>query len=160
MLTNIKVYENMLPDDERRFYPSYIPVLSWEPLRTNFIIPESPEEIKKGVVSLASFEKDDMIAQLTGFVLPFQNLHSLEHSEGIYYCDEFFAGYLIHSCNPSAYLRMSDFTLHALRNIPAFTAITIDYEATETKLHQPFNCKCFSDNCRGFIEGNRKEETK
>ena len=55
---------------------------------------------------------------------------------------------------------MSDFTLHALRNIPAFTAITIDYEATETKLHQPFNCKCFSDNCRGFIEGNRKEETK
>ena len=48
MRHNIKIYEEMNNDDPKRFYPKDFPVVVNEPLKTNFTILESPEDIKKG----------------------------------------------------------------------------------------------------------------
>ena len=154
-IINATMYEDLEWDSPDRFYPSYIPVLKHEPLKRHFIILESPEPINKGVVSKISFNTGDLVAQCTGFVLKFQTLHSLQHTNGIYYCDEFFAGYLLHSCDPNCRLDMNDFTLHAIKDIRPFDKVTIDYEATEDHLYNTFNCNCGSANCKGLIEGKR-----
>lgn len=159
MRHNIKIYEDMNTDDPRRFYPEYFPISLNEPLKTNFVILESPEEIRKGLMSLVSFEEGDLIAQCVGVALNFQTLHSLERTAGQYLHDPFWAGYIIHSCSPNSYLNMKDFTLHALKKISSFSLITIDYEITEKNLYQGFTCTCGSPNCKGWIEGREYRES-
>ena len=153
MRHNIKKYEEMNPDNKERFYPSYFPVMINEPLNTNFTILESPEEVRKGLVTLVSFEPEDLIAQCAGIKLNFQTLHTLQQSEKSFLHDPFFAGFLLHSCDPNARLDMSDFTLHAIKPIRWFQLITIDYDYTEANLYQGFTCACGSSNCRGWIAG-------
>ena len=153
MVISMKTYASMVPDDPRRFYPPFVPVLPYEPLKTCFEIIESPEDIQRGVISKVTFNECDLIANLTGFVLYEQTLHSLQVREGLYYADEFFAGYLIHSCEPNAKLIMDPFSLEAISAIKPFTLITIDYCATEKDLFQKFQCKCGSPKCRGWISG-------
>jgi hypothetical protein len=153
MIVNLKIYEDLLQNDSRRFYPEHIPIITYEPLKTNFVILESPEDIRKGVLSLVSFKEEDLIAQCTGVVLNFQNLYTLQHDKGIYYYDPFFAGYLLHSCDPNAYLDMTSFSLYAIKKINPFSLITVDYEKTEDVLYNSFNCICGSDHCRGWIAG-------
>lgn len=150
---NIKVYEELCVDDPRRFYPHYVPVITFEPLRTHFAILESPEEIRKGVISLSTFEEGSLIAQLTGTVLSFQTLHTLQYSKSLYFEDVFFSGYLLHSCNPNAKFDMSNFSLHAIKKIRPFEKITVDYEATEDVLYNKFECDCGYEKCRKIIEG-------
>lgn len=153
MKINLNIYEELSVDDKRRFYPEYFPVMMNEPLRSNFIILQSPEDIHKGLLSLVTFDKEDLIVQCAGTSLFFQTLHSLQYKEGMYLHDPFFAGYLLHSCDPNAELNMRDFTLHAIKPIKHFELITIDYEKTEAQLYQGFNCQCGSFNCKGWIEG-------
>lgn len=162
MKIDLNIYERLNPDSKERFYPEYFPILKNEPLRSNFVILESPEEIRKGLLSLVSFEPEDLIAQCIGAVTPVQTLHSLQYTDGVYYHDPFFAGYLLHSCDPNAQLRMRDFTLHAIKHIEPFEKITIDYEATEALLYQGFNCSCKTSKCKGWIEGYiyRKNQTE
>lgn len=162
MRHNIKIYEEMNTDDSRRFYPINFPVTTNEPLRTNFVILESPEDIKKGLISLVSFDPEDLIAQCMGVTRTIQTLYSLQYKEGLYFHDEHFAGYLLHSCDPNAKLDMSDFTLHALKRIKPFDMITIDYESTEAELYQGFTCNCGSTYCKGWIQGYtyRRANTK
>jgi len=143
----------MFTNDSRRFYPETHPVVVHEPLKTNFIILESPEDIRKGLLSLVSFEKEDLIAQCIGIALPYQTLHTLQFSETIFYHDPFFAGYLLHSCDPNSELKMLDFTLHAIKDIKPFELITINYNHTEKSLYQGFNCLCGSPNCQKWISG-------
>jgi len=129
-----------------------------EPLRKNFAILESPEEVRKGIVSLITFEPEDTVANLTGFVLDFQTLHTLQKSPGEYICDNFFSGYLLHSCDPNCELSFEHYSLVAVKKIKWFDILTIDYEKTEDKLYQTFDCKCGSPNCRGWIAGKMVEK--
>lgn len=154
-MRNIQIYENLDSNSDMRFYPSYIPIICFEPLKIHFSILESPEEIRKGIVSLISIPKDQLVAKLTGFVLDFQTLHSLQYKEGVYYADEFFAGYLLHSCDPNCKLNMEDFSLHAIKDIRPFDKITIDYEETEDYLYNTFDCNCGSSVCKGKIMGSK-----
>lgn len=157
MKHNIKLYEDMDTTDPIRFYPSNYPIVTFEPLRTNFAILESPEDIRKGLISLVSFEEEDLIAQCLGISLPTQTLYTLQHTEGLYLHDPYFCGYLLHSCEPNAKLDMVDFKLYAVKRIRPFDKITIDYEATEATLHQAFTCDCGEMSCRGWIEGYKNK---
>lgn len=167
MAINLEIYDNMALDDERRFYPSHIPIQPMEPLKIHFSLLESPEEIRKGIVSLVTFNPGDFIAQLTGTSLIFQTLYTLQREEGFYLHDPFFGGFISHNCDPVAYLRMSDFTLHALKKIIPFTPLNINYNSTEKYLYQEFLCACNSMDkegnslCQGWISGyGEKEESK
>ncbi len=157
-MISLKLYEEMAVDDERRFYPNSAPVIPLEPLKTNFQILESPEDIKKGVISLVTFNPEDIIAVLTGYILNFQNLHTLQKAPGEFISDTFFSGYLLHSCEPNCQLSFEPYSLMAVKKIKPFDLLTIDYEKTEDKLHQTFDCKCGSPNCRGWIAGKKVEK--
>jgi hypothetical protein len=154
-MINLKHYENLQLDDPIRFYPISCPIIEYEPLRSCFTILESPEDIRKGIVSLISFREGDLVANLTGFILPFQNLHTLQKAEGEFLSDEFFSGYLLHSCEPNAELRFDPYSIHAIKPIKAFDSILIDYEKTENVLAQSFTCKCGAPSCRGWIAGKK-----
>jgi len=154
MRINLKVYEDMSVDDPSRFYPSCFPVMQNEPLKTHFIVLESLEDIRKGLLSLSSFDSGDLIAQCAGISLNFQTLYSLQKTPTEFLHDPFFSGYLLHSCDPNAELNMDDFTLLAIKPIKCFELITIDYEKTEDKLYQGFTCLCGNSNCKGWIEGS------
>lgn len=155
MIINLKMYENLQMDDPRRFYPNTCPVLEYEPLRAYFSILESPEDIRKGIVSLVTFNEEDLIANLSGFLLNFQTLHSLQEAEGKYIHDTFFSGFLLHSCDPNAELHFNPYSLHAIKKIKPFELVSIDYEKTEDYLYQAFDCKCGSPNCRRWISGKK-----
>lgn len=136
-----------------RFYPDAFPVMDHEPLKHYFQLLSSPEEIGKAIITLITFQKDDLVAQCSGIMLPFQTLHSLQHEETLFFHDDWYAGFLLHSCEPNCKLDMNDFTLHAVRDIKVYELLTVDYNATEKKLYQGFNCLCGSANCKGWIGG-------
>jgi SET domain-containing protein len=63
--------------------------------------------------------------------------------------------YLNHSCEPSSYVKPTEFTLRALRDIAPGEEITFNYLTTEFEMAVPFNCTCDSPNCFGFIQGRK-----
>ena len=156
-MINLKLYEDMAVDDERRFYSSEIPVQSYEPLRNNFSILDFPGDIGKGIISLISFEKDDLIANLSGVVLVHQALHTLQISEYQYVLDSF-AGFLTHSCSPNTELRFNPYSLYAVKKIEPATLLTLDYEKSEDYLTREFYCSCKSPNCKKYIVGKKARE--
>lgn len=136
---SIKDYETLSKTDTNRFYPQDFPVVDFEPLKTHFQLLSSPEDIGKAIITLVSFQKEDLVAKCLGVTLPYQTLHSLQYKKGMYFHDDWFAGFLLHSCDPNCMLDMETFSLIALRDIKAFELLTIDYEKTEEELHQGFN---------------------
>lgn len=60
------------------------------------------------------------------------------------------AKYVNHSCDPNVIER--DRVAYALRNISKGQEITIDYDRI-AYLEKPFECRCGSKNCRGFVQG-------
>jgi SET domain-containing protein len=61
--------------------------------------------------------------------------------------------YLNHSCEPTGYINPSELTFRALRDIAAGEEITFNYLTTESEMDVPFNCRCGSPSCFGFIRG-------
>ena len=62
--------------------------------------------------------------------------------------------FLNHSCEPAGYFRGRE--LVALRDLPAWTQVTFDYDTTEYELAEPFLCECGSPSCRGeLVQGFR-----
>ncbi len=58
--------------------------------------------------------------------------------------------YINHSCEPNVEER--DRIGYTLRNISKGEEITIDYDKI-AYLEKPFECRCGSKNCRGFVQG-------
>lgn len=128
--------------------------MNYEPLQDNFMIVSSPEEIGSAVITKIHFEVDDLIAQCAGITLPIQTLRTLQlPNEIMFIHDEWFAGFLLHSCDPNCKLDMNTFQLIAIKKIKVYDVLTIDYEDTEKQLYQAFNCLCGSPSCRKWIEG-------
>jgi hypothetical protein len=55
--------------------------------------------------------------------------------------------FLDHSCDPAASFRGRE--LVALRDLPAWSLVTFDYNTTEYELAEPFHCECGSPSCQG-----------
>jgi hypothetical protein len=65
-------------------------------------------------------------------------------------------GEINHSCHPSAFVDSSDPSrpcIRACQPIPKESEITIDYCASEDEMAEPFECRCKSEGCYGFIRG-------
>ena len=63
--------------------------------------------------------------------------------------------YLNHSCEPNGYIDATELICRALRDIAAGEEITFNYLTTESEMDVPFNCRCGSANCFGFIQGRK-----
>jgi|SRR5215217_5605323 len=61
--------------------------------------------------------------------------------------------YVNHSCDPNSYVNAGDLCFSALTNIREGEEITFNYLTTEYELATPFQCRCGSTTCFGFIRG-------
>ncbi len=67
------------------------------------------------------------------------------------YCDDA-ARYTNHSCNPTATLDFTTYTLKANKDIKEGSEITFNYLTTEWIMNSPFECNC-NESCMKNIKG-------
>ena len=94
-----------------------------------------------------------ILDRFAGEIGPQVSQHSLQVRNGQHISNTRFIGYLSHGCDPNSRLDMAGFELVALRPIAADERVTIDYAATEDRLHIQFACSCGAPDCRGWITG-------
>lgn len=110
-----------------------------------------------GVYTKKAIKRGDLVARITGNIVPKVNQHTLQMTPTTHMHDMYFTGFLLHSCSPNIYLDMTEFEVWALRDMDAGQALTMDYATTEDVLFKQFPCLCNTPNCRHWITG-RKEE--
>lgn len=113
-----------------------------------------------GVLALRSFEAGELIAVISGEIIPEILQHTLQISEGKHLLDLYFTGYLLHSCSPNISVDMENMTVTALEDIPANSFLYMDYAQTEEVLYKQFQCGCGTEACRGWITGSRETATR
>ncbi|MDA0281556.1 MAG: SET domain-containing protein-lysine N-methyltransferase [Proteobacteria bacterium] len=135
-------------------YPKKYGVNPLFPQATDFNVITKDVSTGYGVLARRSFEAGELIAVITGEVVPDILQHTLQICEGKHLLDQYFTGYLLHACSPNISVDMHSMTVTALKNIPANTFLTMDYAQTEEVLYKQFPCSCGSENCRGWITGS------
>jgi hypothetical protein len=108
------------------------------------------------VYTRKTFERGQLIARITGNIVPRLRQHTLQITPTTHLHDPYFTGFLLHSCAPNVFLDMQEFEVWALRDIEEGQALTMDYASTEDVLYRQFPCLCGTPNCRYWITG-RKE---
>jgi hypothetical protein len=117
----------------------------------------------KGVFATADISSGSVIFQLRGTISPRPSKYTIEIDEERHlgapaivkakdkldYCWK----YLNHSCEPNGFINVNDLTFVALTGIAAGEEITFNYLTTESAMDVPFNCRCGSKSCFGFIQG-------
>lgn len=111
------------------------------------------DELGLGVELLKAVTLGTVLDIFAGDISAQITQHSLQVSPGRHISGTRFVGYLSHGCEPNCRLDMDSFELVALRNIDAGELLTIDYAATEDRLHVQFPCHCGAKSCRNWIAG-------
>ncbi len=127
------------------------------PQKKDFTVSRLETGVGTGVYSKKNIKRGELVARITGNIVPQISQHTLQITPTTHLYDPYFTGYLLHSCSPNIYLDMTEFEIWALRNIAAGQALTMDYASTEDILFKQFPCLCGTPNCRFWITG-RKEE--
>jgi len=127
------------------------------PREEDFIVSRREDGKGAGVYTRRDIRRGELVARITGNIVPNISQHTLQITPTTHLYDPFFTGFLLHSCSPNIYLDMTEFEIWALRDIEAGQALTMDYASTEDILFKQFPCLCGTPNCRFWITG-RKEE--
>lgn len=127
------------------------------PLKDDFTVCRRETGKGFGVYSKKDIKRGELVARITGNIVPNISQHTLQITPTTHMYDPYFTGYLLHSCSPNIYLDMTEFEIWALRDIEAGGPLTMDYASTEDILFKQFPCLCDSPDCRIWITG-RKEE--
>ena len=135
-------------------YPESFGVNPLFPQATNFKVTTKDTSTGYGVLALRSFETGELVAAITGEIVPDIMQHTLQISKGKHLLDLYFTGYLLHSCSPNISVDMRNMTVSALQHIPAYSFLYMDYAQTEEVLYKQFHCSCGSEVCRGWITGS------
>ncbi|MBK6390955.1 MAG: SET domain-containing protein [Saprospiraceae bacterium] len=67
--------------------------------------------------------------------------------------DPEFLASINHSCDPNVFFDVDHWVLRCVRDIKAGEQMTYFYPSTEWHMIQPFDCRCGSHNCLGYIQG-------
>lgn len=137
-----------------RFYPDFYPSFPDEPLRDRFQIVTTDNE-GEGIISLASFRKDETVFRFAGIMLDDITLYTLQLRTGRHLHDPFFMGKVLHSCEPNMICDIDARAFYAVRDIKPGEFLTMDYETTEDVLYRPFECHCGSESCKKYIVGRQ-----
>ena len=137
-------------------YPHKLDSKGNYPLKTDFSVNRYEQEKGYGVYTLRQYERGNLVARFTGSTISEIIQHSLQLSSGQHILDSYFAGFLLHSCDPNIVLDMNDLTIWAIKDIEKGDALTMDYASTEDYLFKQFKCLCGSDNCRQWVTGRRE----
>ena len=106
--------------------------------------------------AVRAIDRGNLMARVSGHIVAFRRLHTLQLSTGSHLFDPYFTGLLLHSCDPNVRLDMGSFEVWALRNIQAGELLTMDYATTEDILMRQFECHCGAPNCRHWITGAKE----
>jgi uncharacterized protein len=136
-------------------FPGLDPAAGY-PTRAAFEVVNTHDPRGSGLRCLHRFWRGEMLARITGVLLTRRQLHTLQINPRLHLYDPHFAGMLLHSCEPNAFLDMNELVLWCLEDISPATLITIDYASTEDVLSRQFSCQCGTKSCRAWITG-RKE---
>ncbi len=109
-----------------------------------------------GVRARRAFARGRRLARVSGQVIAFCRLHTLQINTHTHLYDPHFCGLLLHACDPNVRLDMAAFELWSLRDIAAGEILTMDYASTEDVLMRQFECQCGSPNCRRWITGAKE----
>ena|SRR3989344_8225003 len=115
---------------------------------------------EKGLFTRRAFKKDNTVLKLEGTITPTPTQHSIEVGEGEHITDKDVGCYLNHSCEPNTEIERREREVRARRDIAQGEELTFDYNANETEMAYPFECKCGSPNCQGLIGGWKKKVVK
>lgn len=130
------------------------------PRHNEFEIAEREEGKGKAVYTMKSHRRGELIAQFTGYVLPYYTQHTLQISPTTHLLDSHFIGFLAHSCSPNIFLDMQACEMWAVDDISVHSALTMDYASTEDVLFRQFPCLCGSSNCRHWVTGRKEKVNK
>ena len=110
----------------------------------------------KSLIALAPIEKDELLIQFNGTLLPHPTKNSLQidegkHLEGPGEIDDC----LNHSCTPNGYIEFSTLSFRAIHDVIAGEELTFNYLTTEWDMANKFLCDCGSATCVHEIKGFR-----
>jgi SET domain-containing protein len=126
------------------------------PTTAEFEITNMRDSRGNGVRALKKFSSGEMLAKISGVLMTRRQLHTLQVNPSLHLYDPHFAGMLLHSCEPNAFLDMYELELWCLKDILPGSLVTVDYPSTEDVLSRQFACQCGAKTCRTWITG-RKE---
>ncbi len=142
----------------KRFYPDHLSVVPNEPGWEDFCVLDVDGKRGQGVLVLRDYSQGSVLFRMNGTLKTEMTLHSLQMAPGLHLDDPYFAGKVLHSCEPNSWLDVETRIYFATRDIEAGELLTMDYDETEDVLFRAFNCCCGSTQCRGTIGGRLMKE--
>lgn len=114
------------------------------------------------LVAQRSIPGDCLMFRLDGELTRVPTRYSVQVGQGVHLdlpggcgaeeiMDRFYWRFMNHSCSPSAVVRGRD--VFSSRLIEPRQEITFNYNTTEFELAAPFECRCGSEHCAGWIGG-------
>ena len=137
----------------KRFYPDHLEVVPNEPSWEDFCVLDVDDKRGQGVLVLRDFSQGSVLFRMNGTLKTEMTLHTLQMGPGLHLDDPYFAGKVLHSCEPNSWLDTETRLYIATRDITAGELLTMDYDETEDLLFRSFPCCCGSTRCRGTIGG-------
>ena len=126
------------------------------PQTEDFQIIDKDNQSGKGVFCYRPFKKGEVIAKMTGEIVPDIRQHTLQINSSNHLFDIYFSGYFLHACDPNIELDMQNLTVIAVKEIAANSFLYMDYSSTEDVLYRQFQCQCGSSNCKGWVTGKKE----
>jgi hypothetical protein len=137
----------------KRFYPDHFPVVPNEACWEDFQVLDVDGKRGQGVLVLRDFSQGSVLFRMNGTLTTEMTLHSLQMAPGLHLDDPYFAGKVLHSCEPNSWLDVETRIYFATRDIEAGELLTMDYDETEDILFRAFDCCCGAASCRGRVGG-------
>ncbi|QDU87504.1 hypothetical protein Pla175_08660 [Pirellulimonas nuda] len=136
-----------------RIYPNHLAQVANEPRGEDFRVVNVDGERGQGVLVLREYRSGDVLFRMNGTLSRKMTLHSLQMAPGLHLDDPYFAGKVLHCCEPNSWLDVNTRLFHAVRDIAPGDLLTMDYDETEDVLFRSFECRCGAEGCRGLVAG-------
>ncbi len=138
-----------------RIYPSHLKPVPLEPQIEDFEVIDVDPQRGQGVRVLRPFHRGEILFRMNGVITNEITQSTLQIGPDTHLDDPYFAGKVLHSCDPNSWFDTSSWLFIAERNIAAGSLLTMDYEQTEDVLFRSFMCCCGAIVCRGEIVGRK-----
>ena len=112
----------------------------------------------KGLFTKTQIKQGEIVAEFDGRIYSYRSKlwnqdlyhHCIQFEENRWRDSKGVARLLNHSCEPNCGIK-GLFTIVAMKNIPAGTELTWDYEMTEDHPYWRLTCRCGTKSCRKII---------
>lgn len=136
-----------------RIYPDFLPVIAEEPEVGDFVVARIDAARGEGVIALRSYSAGDLLFRMNGVWMSRVTQHTLQMGPDMHLHDPWFAGKVLHCCEPNSRLDVTTQRYYAVRDIEPGDLLTMDYDETEDVLFRSFVCRCGAPSCRGLVAG-------